>query len=292
VKGLFQSDPHDARILKAFALGLSVATRGMDHLRNRVTLEINARVNDDPAFKTALYGGVVSAKPNSYEGKEYAVRKCENTFAVGDSVGMCRFDTKLFNSPTLPDTADFAEQVNTLTGTSFTAADMDEVGRNVTGIEHMLNFRLGLRAKDDTLPQRWFEEENSFGPFKGEKIDRTQFEQMKTRFYALTGLNAEGTPQVDWHEKLAQVITGFSVRVELPGDVPGAPEHAMVIDEPVANVIELRDALRKRLPEATAALGDRNLNVAVNGEMVLSGEKNTALRSGDRVTVFPMIAGG
>src|SRR5829696_7556348 len=66
VKGLMQSDPHDARILKAFALGLAVATRGMDHLRNRVTLEINARINDDPAFKERLYGGPVSAAPNSY----------------------------------------------------------------------------------------------------------------------------------------------------------------------------------------------------------------------------------
>ncbi|MDP1653732.1 MAG: aldehyde ferredoxin oxidoreductase C-terminal domain-containing protein [Rhodocyclaceae bacterium] len=292
VKGLFQSDPHDARILKAFALGLSVATRGMDHLRNRVTLEINARVNDDPAFKTALYGGTVSAKPNSYEGKEFAVRKCENTFAVGDSVGMCRFDTKLFNSPTLPDTADFAEQVNTLTGTSLTAVEMDEIGRNITGLERLLNFRLGLRAKDDTLPARWFDEPNTFGPFKGEKIDRVQFEQMKSRFYALTGLNAEGVPQLAWHEKLAKVVTGFALRVELPNDVPGAPEHAMVIDEPVTNVIELRQMLGRRLPEAAATLGDRNLNVAVNGEMVLSGEKNAPLRNGDRVTVFPMIAGG
>ncbi|MCZ7655984.1 MAG: MoaD/ThiS family protein [Rhodocyclaceae bacterium] len=57
-------------------------------------------------------------------------------------------------------------------------------------------------------------------------------------------------------------------------------------------MVELRNALRKRLPEAAAALGDRNLNVAVNGEMVLSGENNVALKSGDRVTVFPMIAGG
>jgi len=97
---------------------------------------------------------------------------------------------------------------------------------------------------------------------------------------------------VDWHEQLAKVITGFSVRVELPSDVPGAPEHAIVVDQPVANVIELRDALRKRLPEAGSALGDRNLNVAVNGEMVLSGENSTPLRNGDRVTVFPMIAGG
>ena len=49
--------------LKAFALGLSVATRGMDHLRNRVTLEINARINDDAPFKTQLYGGSVAAAP-------------------------------------------------------------------------------------------------------------------------------------------------------------------------------------------------------------------------------------
>ena len=70
VKGLWQSDPHDARILKAFALGLAVATRGMDHLRNRVTLEINAKINDDPAFKAELYGGRVSAEPNSYVDKE------------------------------------------------------------------------------------------------------------------------------------------------------------------------------------------------------------------------------
>ena len=76
-KGLFQSDPHDARIIKAFALGLAVATRGMDHLRNRVTMEINARINDDPEFKHKLYGGEVAARPNDYSGKEYAVARCE-----------------------------------------------------------------------------------------------------------------------------------------------------------------------------------------------------------------------
>jgi len=292
VKGLFQSDPHDARILKAFALGLSVATRGMDHLRNRVTLEINARVNDDPAFKTALYGGVVSAKPNSYEGKEYAVRKCENTFAVGDSVGMCRFDTKLFNSPTLPDTADFAEQVTTLTGVTFSQNDFDEIGRNVAGIERLINHRLGLRARDDTLPVRWFEEENTFGPFKGEKIDRAEFEKLKARFYTLTGLNEEGVPKLDWHEKLALATTGFSVRVELPNDIAGAAEHAVVVDEPVANLTELRQALGRWLPESGDRLRDRNLNIALNGEMVLSGEAATPVRNGDRVTLFPMIAGG
>ena len=292
IKGLFQSDPHDARILKAFALGLSVATRGMDHLRNRATLEINARVNDDPAFKTALYGGAVAPQPTSYDGKEFAVRKCENTFAVGDAVGMCRFDTKLFNSPTLPDVDDFAAQVSALTGVALSEADLDEAGRNITGIEHMLNFRLGLRSRDDTLPERWFDEPNTHGPFKGERIDRTEFEKLKARFYELTGLNAESAPKADWHEQLSRITTGFAVRVELPSAAPGAPDRELVVDEPVANVLELREAIGRRLPEASELLADRNLNVAVNGEMVLAGEAAAAVRDGDRVQLVHIIAGG
>ncbi|MGZ7042396.1 MAG: aldehyde ferredoxin oxidoreductase C-terminal domain-containing protein, partial [Thermoanaerobaculia bacterium] len=130
VKGLTQSDPHDARILKAFALGLAVSTRGMDHLRNRVTLEINAKINDDPEFKRELYGGAVSAEPNSYDGKEIAVRRCENTFAVGDAVGMCRFTTKLFNSPSLPGYEEFADQIANVAGIDLTKEELDEVGLN------------------------------------------------------------------------------------------------------------------------------------------------------------------
>ena len=167
VKGLFQSDPHDARIIKGFALGLAVSTRGMDHLRNRPTLEINAKINDNPEFKTALYGGTVAPEPTSYEGKEHAVAACEKTFAVGDAVGICRFATKLFNSPSTADYNDFALQLKELTGEEFTPAQLDEIGRNITGIERLINARLGLTEKDDTLPDRWFEEEITAGPFTG-----------------------------------------------------------------------------------------------------------------------------
>ena len=147
VKGLMQSDPHDARILKAFALGLAVATRGMDHLRNRVTLEINARINDDPAFKERLYGAPVSAAPNSYERKEVAVRACENIYGVGDSVGMCRFTTKLFNSPSLPGLEEFAAQIQNVTGLTYAVDELNLVGQNVMGVERLINQRLGVRRE-------------------------------------------------------------------------------------------------------------------------------------------------
>jgi aldehyde:ferredoxin oxidoreductase len=206
VKGLMQSDPHDARILKAFALGLAVATRGMDHLRNRVTLEINAKINDDPAFKERLYGGCVSAEPNSYADKERAVRVCENIYAVGDSVGMCRFTTKLFNSPSLPGLEEFSSQIANVTGLALSPEQLDAIGLNIMGVERMINSRLGVRRKDDTLPERWFDEPNPSGPYKGEKIDRAEFDAMLSRFYEISNLTDEGIPVDVWRRELESTL--------------------------------------------------------------------------------------
>jgi aldehyde:ferredoxin oxidoreductase len=206
VKGLMQSDPHDARILKAFALGLAVATRGMDHLRNRVTLEINSRINDDPAFKQQLYGGPVSGAPNSYDTKERAVRQCENVYGVGDAVGMCRFTTKLFNSPSLPGLDEFAAQIANVTGLVFGARELDRIGLNIMGVERLINQRLGVRRADDTLPDRWFDEPIQVGAYTGERIDRGEFDAMLSRFYELSNLDAEGVPVKPWRDELETAL--------------------------------------------------------------------------------------
>jgi aldehyde:ferredoxin oxidoreductase len=206
VKGLMQSDPHDARILKAFALGLAVATRGMDHLRNRVTLEINARINDDPAFKERLYGGPVSAEPNRYADKERAVRRCENVYAVGDAVGMCRFTTKLFNSPSLPGLDEFAVQIANVTGLAIDEQALDRIGLNIMGVERLINRRLGVGRADDTLPQRWFEEPITFGSYAGERIDRAEFDAMLSRFYEISSLDETGVPMPAWRAELEATL--------------------------------------------------------------------------------------
>jgi aldehyde:ferredoxin oxidoreductase len=208
VKGLMQSDPHDARILKAFALGLAVATRGMDHLRNRVTLEINARINDDPAFKARLYGGEVSAAPHAYANKERAVRVCENVYGVGDAVGMCRFTTKLFNSPSLPGLDEFANQIVNVTGLEINPEQLDTIGANITGVERLINARLGVRREHDTLPERWFEEPIQVGAYKGEKIDRAEFDAMLSRFYEISNFDENGVPRREWREELEATLGG------------------------------------------------------------------------------------
>jgi aldehyde:ferredoxin oxidoreductase len=115
---------------------------------------------------------------------------------------------------------------------------------------------------------------------------------LKGRFYALTGLNAAGVPSLEWHRRLAEVTTGFAVTVKLPGALPGAPEGAVVVDQPVATAAELREALARRLPHAVAQLQDKSLVVIINDDMVLGNEGRACVRSGDALTLLPMLAGG
>jgi aldehyde:ferredoxin oxidoreductase len=279
VKRLFQSDPHDARILKAFALGLAVATRGMDHLRNRATLEINARINDDPAFKRRLYGGEVDASPTSYRGKELAVRVCEDVFAVGDAVGMCRFTTRLFNSPSLPGLEEFATQIRNVTGLEI---DLGKVGLAITHLERTINHALGVRRGDDTLPRRWFEEGLGWGAHRGEKIDALEFDRMRSRFYALSGLDDDGQPALEARARLLEIVAGFAVAVRAPF-LPGG----LVVTSPVRDVPGLLDEIGRLHPGA--ALGE--YNVAINDELLLHGD-DRPVASGDRVELVVAMSGG
>jgi aldehyde:ferredoxin oxidoreductase len=297
VKGLFQSDPHDARILKAFALGLAVSTRGSDHLRNRVTLEINSKINDSPEFKAQLYGPGVSAQPNSYEGKEIAVKVCENIFGVGDAVGMCRFTTHLFNSPSLPGLEQFQEQIHNVSGLVMEREELDRAGDNINGIERLLNYRFGIRREDDTLPRRWFEEGMPWGPYEGEKIDREQFDALLDRFYALRRLNREGIPEVGWRTELVRTMTGFSLTLRLPSSLRAlgngsATDGALIVEEPVATIGELIEFLDRRYPKLAGELRSSVYNFAVNQELILHQRDRQVLRSGDVVEILPTFAGG
>ena len=148
----------------------------------------------------------MSAEPNSYVDKERAVRRCEDIYAVGDSVGMCRFTTKLFNSPSLPGLEEFRSSSPTSPACSSRSTSSSAVGLNVMGVERLINHRLGVRRKDDTLPDRWFDEPNPGGPYKGERIDRAEFDAMLSRFYDISNLTTEGVPQEAWRKELAAAL--------------------------------------------------------------------------------------
>ena len=98
------------------------------------------------------------------------MRACENIYAVGDAVGMCRFTTKLFNSPSLPGLEEFRDAARQRDRPAVhRSTSSTQCGLNIMGVERLINHRLGVRRKDDTLPDRWFDEPNPGGPYKGEQ---------------------------------------------------------------------------------------------------------------------------
>jgi aldehyde:ferredoxin oxidoreductase len=119
---------------------------------------------------------------------------------------MCRFTTKLFNSPSLPGLEEFSDQIANVTGLSLSPAELDRVGLNVMGVERLINHRFGVRRRDDTLPDRWFDEPNPSGQYKGERIDRGEFDALLTRFYDISNLTDEGIPVETWRRELESTL--------------------------------------------------------------------------------------
>lgn len=189
VKDLPQSDPHDVRYLKSFALGIAVASRGADHLRNRPTLDI-LRLPDDVRRK--IYGVETISDPTAYEGKAGMVAWHDDIYAVADCLGVCKFVTHGFNSPHLLGYDHFVELVRSVEGLEFSAAELRQVGRRVIDLERQLNLEFGRTRADDTLPKRYFDDPMPGRAARGHHIDREKFQIMLDEYYAARGWDREG----------------------------------------------------------------------------------------------------
>jgi aldehyde:ferredoxin oxidoreductase len=195
VKGLPQSDPHDVRFIKSFALGIATATRGADHLRSRPTLDIMTSIPDEIINK--LYKHELDRSPTSYMTKEFMIYFSENLFALQDCLGLCRFICQGFNSPNLLGYNHFVELIKYATGLEYSISSLEEIGKNVIQLERWINqkfFNIGF--EEDTLPKRYFDDPMSV-PDKtttGHQINREKFQEMLKNYYQLRGwVQQDGT---------------------------------------------------------------------------------------------------
>ncbi len=189
VKNLPQSDPHDVRYFKGFALGIAVASRGADHLRNRPTLEV-FKLPDE--VRASIYGRVNDPDPTGYRDKGLIVAWSDDIFAVTDCLGICKFVTRGFNSPHLLGYQEFCDLIEAATGLHYTPETLRAVGRRVLDTERMINADFGLSRADDTLPKRYFDDPIPARKTKGHHVDREQFQRMLDEYYAERGWDAEG----------------------------------------------------------------------------------------------------
>ncbi len=189
VKGLPQSDPHDVRYFKGFALGIAVASRGADHLRNRPTLEV---FNLPDEVRASIYGRANDPDPVGYKDKGLVVAWSDDIYAVADSLGVCKFVTHGFNSPHLLGYEQFCDLISAATGLEYTPQSLREVGRRTLDTERLINADFGLGRADDTLPERYFEEEMPARRTKGQRVERDKFEVMLDDYYRERGWDKDG----------------------------------------------------------------------------------------------------
>ncbi len=189
VKNLPQSDPHDVRYFKGFALGIAVSSRGADHLRNRPTLEIMDLPDE---VRAGVYGRVNDPDPAGYKDKGMIVAWSDDMYAIADCLGICRFVTRGFNSPHLLGYQEFCDLIASATGLRYTLEELREVGRTTIDTERLINADLGLTRADDTLPKRYFDDPMPARQTKGHRVDRKKFQQMLDEYYAERGWDPEG----------------------------------------------------------------------------------------------------
>lgn len=200
-KGLPQSDPHDCRYIKAFALGLGTSSRGADHLRSRPTLEIFDLPSE---LTTEIYGQVVDTNPTSYDDKGVIVSVHESIYAVGDGLGICRFVTHSFNSPHLLKYGHFSNLVKQSTGAEID--DFKVIGDRIVNLERMFNLKMGMTRADDYPPPRYMDEPATAGVAKGHLIERDKYEIMLNDYYSIRGWDNQGIPSKTQREEIEKLV--------------------------------------------------------------------------------------
>lgn len=177
VKGM-SIPAYDPRGLRGFAITYATSNRGACHLRAYT-----------PASE--LFGDSVPAVPKTdplaYEGKVDLVITLERTFAVTDSLDMCKFSTFALVGD------DYAALFSSCTGWDFTADDVETAGERIWTQERYFNQLHGFSRKDDRLPKRFFKEPATRGPSKGNVVDEKVFEKLLDEYYEKHGWNKDGT---------------------------------------------------------------------------------------------------
>lgn len=87
-----------------------------------------------------------------------------------------------------------SELLNAATGFNHDEKSLVSIGTNLTHLARHYNMRNGRTNADDTIPDRFFEEENLAGFMRGQKLDREFFKSMIGDYYKLRGWDAEGKP--------------------------------------------------------------------------------------------------
>jgi len=175
VKGL-EPPAYDPRGLKGVALAYAVSCRGACHLRH---MAYRPNLTGQKPFEKGTINRL------SYEGQAEMVKELEDFHIIVDCMVLCKFVCLPIVGPILWN--ELTTLYSIITGVEIRKEDLIKIADNIMNIIRKFNLREGLSKKDDTLPQRFFNEGLKTGASRGERIQREEFEKMLKEYYKLRG---------------------------------------------------------------------------------------------------------
>ena len=86
----------------------------------------------------------------------------------------------------------YARFYSAVTGKESTLAELLKLSNDVYTLTRLINARLGMDRKDDTMPWKVFNSPIRSGPTAGKVIDRGQFERLLDLYYKKRGWDTNG----------------------------------------------------------------------------------------------------
>ena len=178
------------RSCKGWALGVVVSPRGGTHTRGAPQTEFY-RVDSDLAQR--IWGVESAGIPGEYKGKAKLVVYYERLHAVLDSLGLCHFASNWSSpAPGQLGPKEIAELCSAAFGEEISEEDLMKKGERIVTLEKIFNLiHTNFDRSDDYPPDRFMEEPIKTGPFKGEKLDRKEWDTMLDEYYCLHGWDAK-----------------------------------------------------------------------------------------------------
>ena len=137
--------------------------------------------------------------PADYEGFCQFVAYDEELYTISDMTGVCAYWTVFGTYPPFSSRALFADLISCTTGLDLGEAELTEIIRRVNTLVRAYNVREGIRRKDDTIADIFFEP--SLRPHQ-RQLDRDLFNKWVDRFNQIKGRNSDGVPTKETLEEL------------------------------------------------------------------------------------------
>lgn len=192
VKGMemMLTDPRAER--RGWIFGVLTNPRGGDNVKNthcfaeRYNPEWWIDKFDMPDHvKQEIYGDVSPEElPNTWKGKALMCKYFEELYSIINALGLCFFPAGFW--PAIGPNY-LAKLLSACTGWDVTPEEIMKLGERVFTMFKAYAVRQGFTRKDDTFPDRFFEEALPEGPAKGAKLSKETIEQLLDEYYELRG---------------------------------------------------------------------------------------------------------